>query len=252
MKRFTETNKWRDPWFRRLSPAAKLLWFYLIDNCDQVGLVDIDYQLLSSDLGMKITDKVLGELGGRIQAVSDVKIFLTKFIPFQYGELSTACPPHRNIIKSVEMHGLINSGLAYSYPSARVTATLQERKGMDKNGKEEEGEGGVGEGDKSKAKSQDDLIQYVTSVGLTENDGRWLWEKWQENGWSNGGKKIKDWRGTVRSWKLAGYFPSQKGSGQSKTNQVVLTPKRATQAEIDAELEERRQMSLMIGTRTEE
>lgn len=42
------------------------------------------------------------------------------------------------------------------------------------------------------------------------------------------------------------------GVERAKTNQITLAPKRSTQAEIDAELEERRQISLMIGTRAEE
>jgi hypothetical protein len=67
--------------------------------------------------------------------------------------------------------------------------------------------------DKSRAKSLEEIAEYVVSQGLTNRDAAWLWEKWSENNWTNGGKKIKDWRGVVRSWNHAGYFPSQRQSG---------------------------------------
>lgn len=68
-----------------------------------------------------------------------------------------------------------------------------------------------------KPKSVIDCIAYCREVGLTETDGHWLYEKWQSNGFTNGGKPILDWKGTVRTWKLKGdIFPSHKrGIGSS-------------------------------------
>ncbi len=40
--RFTETNKWKDKWFRSLDPLEKVLFIYLIDNCDNAGFIEID------------------------------------------------------------------------------------------------------------------------------------------------------------------------------------------------------------------
>jgi hypothetical protein len=43
-KRFTETDKWRDPWFRKLTPLQKCLFVYLCDNCNNAGFVEIDVE----------------------------------------------------------------------------------------------------------------------------------------------------------------------------------------------------------------
>ena len=43
-KRFTETDKWRDPWFRKLTPLQKCLFVYLCDNCNNAGCVEIDVE----------------------------------------------------------------------------------------------------------------------------------------------------------------------------------------------------------------
>ncbi len=122
MKRFTETNKWRDAWFRKLSAAAKLAWIYLTENCDQIGMVEIDLTLLSGDCGLKITQAHLVELSTRLQHVGEERFFIPKFIHFQYGELSEKCPPHRTIMRMISMHNLKRDGMLYHYPNGKVIA----------------------------------------------------------------------------------------------------------------------------------
>lgn len=117
MKRFTETDKWRDHWFRSLSAQAKLLWGYLTDNCDKIGLFELNLNIASQDCGIKIEQSHMAELSDRVQWVSKTRVFIPKFIRFQYGELKSACPPHRTIIKLVEEHGLVRVGLDYAYPA---------------------------------------------------------------------------------------------------------------------------------------
>lgn len=136
MKRFTETNKWRDPWWRKLSGSAKLLQGYLWDNCDVIGLIEVDFQLISADCGQLIEEKHVTELGDRVQSLGANRYFLPKFINFQYGELTPTCPPHRPIIKLVESHKLVRVGLHYAYPTcidvcypnARVALPLRQDK----------------------------------------------------------------------------------------------------------------------------
>lgn len=38
--RFTETEKWKDSWFLDLSANAKLLFYFLCDNCDGAGFYE--------------------------------------------------------------------------------------------------------------------------------------------------------------------------------------------------------------------
>lgn len=42
MKRFTETNKWDDPWFRSLAGVHKLIFLYVIDRCNNAGFWEVD------------------------------------------------------------------------------------------------------------------------------------------------------------------------------------------------------------------
>lgn len=123
MKRFTETGKWRDPWFRRLSPIAKLLWAYFDDICDPVGVIDLDIEAASFDIGATVEQHHIKELGDRIAHVSGTKYFIYKFIPFQYGRLSVDCAAHRPIFKLLEKYGSSQETafIASLYPTATLS-----------------------------------------------------------------------------------------------------------------------------------
>lgn len=127
MKRFTETNKWRDPWFRKLSPTAKHLFQWLVDNCDNAGVIDLDLEAASFDIGEPVNENHVAEIESRLKRLSNGKFWAFKFIAFQYGTLSMSgkCVPHLRVLESLKAHGI-------SYPvsedySTRVHTTLVPR-----------------------------------------------------------------------------------------------------------------------------
>lgn len=136
MKRFTDTEKWSDPWFRRLTSPAKQLWGYATDRCDKTGLVELDLELVTLDVGQLVGSEHISELSSRIEDCGGGKFFLPKFINFQYGLLTDSCPPHRSIIELVKKHGLIKDGLLYHYPNATLAIGLKTRQEEDKTRQE--------------------------------------------------------------------------------------------------------------------
>ena len=46
-KRFTSTEKWSDPWYRKLSAKHKCLWDWLFTQCDIAGSIEPDLELAS-------------------------------------------------------------------------------------------------------------------------------------------------------------------------------------------------------------
>lgn len=86
-KRFTDTNKWREPFFRKLSDKAKLAWIYLCDECDMAGVLKIDWDLASFQLGFKVNAETLSRwFPHKIHFLSSDKIVILTFFKFQYGE----------------------------------------------------------------------------------------------------------------------------------------------------------------------
>jgi hypothetical protein len=52
MKRFTETDKWKDPWFRSLPPPEKLVFLFVIENCNNGGFYEKDLGLMAFATGL--------------------------------------------------------------------------------------------------------------------------------------------------------------------------------------------------------
>lgn len=134
MKRFTEALKWRDPWFRGLSVDGKLAFFYLVDNCDAAGVWEPDFPLANFCLKRDVAwDEVRAEFADRLQVLSSGRWYLTRFITFQYGELTEACAPHKNVIKLLGQHGINGAKgkatlrLPLANPSVRVQEKDKEK-----------------------------------------------------------------------------------------------------------------------------
>ncbi len=129
LKRFTETEKWRDPWFRKLPPHLKCLWQYICDVCCPAGTFDLDWELVSFVIGKTVTPKDFEAFAGRIDLLSNGRYLVVKFIEFQYGTLSKDCRPHDRIFKAIEQNQI-----PYPYPRLRV----EDRKKIGKEEEEEE------------------------------------------------------------------------------------------------------------------
>jgi hypothetical protein len=110
-KRFIDTTIWtQNQWFRELKTKTKLFWFYLITNCDNVGVWEADFDVVCFVLNENIVKgEVYADLNGKIFIMSEKKILIKDFCNFQYGELieaNTTNKPHQSYIKLLKQHGL--------------------------------------------------------------------------------------------------------------------------------------------------
>lgn len=111
-KRFTETEKWKDKWFRSLRAEFKLAYLYLLDNCDHAGVIDLDEPLAEFQIGNAIDWKeFFAACEGRIARLESGKLFICKFIEYQYGELSEECRGHNPVFLSLKRHNLLKGYL---------------------------------------------------------------------------------------------------------------------------------------------
>jgi len=209
-RRFTDADKWRDKWFRKLSVVGKLAWQWLLDNCDHAGVIDPDWELASFQIGEEVGEEVLAELESRVETLPEGALFIPKYMVFQYKTLSRSCLAHKPAFESIEKHNL----------RGRLCPSLLEGlgKGMEGYGK---GKGRVKEKEEEKEKekdkekdrasrsappTQEELVAFAKEVPCSEecalayqNDRRAInWTK------VKGGLQvtIEDWRSDLRGFAM--------------------------------------------------
>jgi hypothetical protein len=85
-KRFTDSEKWKDPWFDELTNDQKLVWLYLLDNCDHAGLWKKNMRVLRFHTNTTfVEEEIISFLDSRIIEIEDLW-FIPRFITFQYGD----------------------------------------------------------------------------------------------------------------------------------------------------------------------
>lgn len=99
-KRFTDTDKWKKPYIRGLQGAYKLLWLYILDDCDHAGIWQVDFEVASIRIGEQVNEQeAIKCFGDRIEIFNEgTKWFIVDFIDFQYGQLSEKNRMHLSVI----------------------------------------------------------------------------------------------------------------------------------------------------------
>ena len=211
MKRFTETTKWDDPWFRKLTPAAKLLWQWMLDHCDGAGVIDPDLELASFQTGCSIGDETRDELSGRIERLECGKYHIMKFVAFQYGALSEDCKAHRPIFQSLEKHKIERVSIGYP----KGIHTLQETDKDTEKEKEKEKEGGVQRGG-GFPESEAQARSLATTAGVPPDYAATVWHEIEGRGGSDSnGRPITNFASHVKArWNFKQSKPNGNGIGK--------------------------------------
>lgn len=106
-KRFTDSRKWNDPWYRKLPSEYKCFWEYILTTCNHAGIWKVDFEMASFCIGKEIDPTCVAEyMSERIEAFSPDKWYIPKFISFQYGELQEGNRVHDSVISILKKEGV--------------------------------------------------------------------------------------------------------------------------------------------------
>jgi hypothetical protein len=218
-KRMTDTDKWKKRFVRELSPQHKLLWFYILDDCNHAGIWEVDIEVASirigEDLGYDMEkhrhptnfahDMLPQAFLDKIVIFDNGdKWFIPDFIEFQYGELNPNSNVHKSVIQLLERYEIEQ----YLKGSQTLLDTVQDK-------------------DKDKDIVKDKAKRFVkpTVVDIAEYcvernnvvDAQKFYDYYSSNGWKVGKNSMKDWKAAVRTWEK-NTEATQKGKVQQSLN----------------------------------
>lgn len=136
----------------------KLLWLYILDECNHAGIWEVDFDIAEIKIGEKLDKKTaLKFLDGKIIVFDEEeKWFIPDFIDIQYVELNYLNRVHKSVIDILNKYKLIDKEFK---PLAR---TLQGRKDKDMVK------------DKDKDKEKGDVIFPFDSDLFKHSWGYWI------------------------------------------------------------------------------
>jgi hypothetical protein len=169
--RFTVTEKWSDPWFRRLAVNEKLLFMYFCDVCDIAGFVEIDEDQIAFQTGVE-SSAISGAIEGlnRGFIVRDGIGWVKNFVRHQKNlPINAENNAHKAIINALAERVALFPEVQELAPDKPLTRGLGKGKGKGKG----KGIGGTGERGPKSCPLPDDLAAIP---GMPE-----AWDTWQKH-----------------------------------------------------------------------
>jgi len=206
-KRFTETNKWEDKWFRRLSPTEKLVFIYMCEKCDSAGFYEVDNELMAFHTGLS-EQEIEGAYEGLARGLLGANgvYWIRNFLKHQKNEnLNPENNAHKPIIASIYAHAddfKEPLKLAPKQPLIRGTG-IGKGKGKGNKG----GMGGM------KKPTIEDVREYCSQRGNYVNPQA-FYDWCLQNGWRlSNGNTMRDWKAAVRTWETKSFNQPQNQGG---------------------------------------
>jgi len=202
-KRFTDTDKWKKGFMRSLPAKYKLLWLYMLDDCNHAGVWETDFEVASIRIGSKISEKDAAKVFASHIKIFDKgnKWFIPKFIDFQYGTLNENSRPHQAVIKLLDIYDVYNIEGISPVDVAGIDGEISKKPVLKR----------------FKKPSKEEIKDYC-AVRSNNVSAEKFFDYYESNGWKVGKNGMKDWKASVRTWESNSV--SQPKSNNKINNQI--------------------------------
>lgn len=257
-KRYTDTDKWNDDWYVSLSNDYRIIWQWLLDNCNHAGICKRSLSILNRDCNTNVSEQdIADQLCGRL-VIRESIWFIPKFLKFQYPNIGGNKPAIISVVKELRLHNLyemIRELFGNDY-------LIIKDKDKDKD-KDTDGTVGTLEGEaESETVEQGDWNEGVfmakvrashypnfgavcfqfTALNGKHEQAVAFFNHYESTGWMKSGHPIVHWQPMVGNWLSRDAEKTKPDKpGKSPPKQSTFTPQRenyTTDAEYDFALKQ--------------
>lgn len=107
-KRFTDSNKFRDAWYRQLTIKQKCIWEYMLSECNHYGILELDFASMTFHIGTPIKQKDLSGFENKIFFLKENRIYIPNFVQFQYPKISSSSKvqAHKSVVDNLAKYNI--------------------------------------------------------------------------------------------------------------------------------------------------
>lgn len=195
-KRFTDTEKWKKPFLRNMKASYKLLWLYLLDECDHAGIWQVDFDVAQIKIGERLDEqKALQYFANKIAVIANgEKWLIPDFLDFQYGVLNPENRAHASVITQLQRYDLLDSDLKIKPLASPLQGTMDKDKDMVKD-KEQAIGGEINVKIKRVIPTEQDVVDYFVKNGYKAEAGKKAFVYYEAGDWKDStGKPVLAWK----------------------------------------------------------
>lgn len=245
--RMSNTEKWKDLWFSNLSPHAKLLFFYFVENCDNAGFFEVNKKFMLFHTGF--TEQELMDAGielkkSYIKSKDGTKLWFKNFLKYQKKlPLSIANGMHKQIIMLIQENlSDENKFKGSDAINSLLPADLQLGKRKKREVVETEPQ------NQSQTQMEIPIIKTARFIKPTKEEVfEYMVEKefefakmesekfinfFESKGWKVGKTPMKSWKSAVANW-MINYYDRNKINTTKKSKLEIIQQSHATNEDID-------------------
>jgi len=241
--RMTNTEKWKDLWFSNLSPHAKLLFFYFVENCDNAGFFEVNKKFMLFHTGLD--EKQLMDAGTElkksyIKSVDGTKLWFKNFLKYQKKlPLSLSNNMHKQIILLIQENladdtkfkgnNVINSLLPTDLQSIKPTRKKREVT------EEIQGEQiPIVKTTRFIKPTTEEVFEYMVEkeFEFAKIESEKFVNFFESKGWKVGKNPMKSWKSAVANW-MINFYDRNKIQTAKKSKLEVIQQSHASHEDID-------------------
>ena len=241
--RMSNTEKWKDLWFNNLSPHAKLLFFYFVENCDNAGFFEVNKKFMLFNTGF--TEQELMDAGielkkSYIKSKDGTKLWFKNFLKYQKKlPLNSANNMHKQIIMLIQENlsdenkfkgsDVINSLLP-------VDSQVGKRKKREVVETEQstQTELPIIKIPRFIKPNKDEVYEYMVEkeFEFAKMESEKFINFFESKGWKVGKTPMKSWKSAVANW-IINYYDRNKINTAKKSKLEIIQKSHESNEQID-------------------
>ncbi len=248
--RMSNTEKWKDLWFSNLSPHAKLLFFYFVENCDNAGFFEVNKKFMLFHTGFneqELMDAGIELKKSYIKSKDGTKLWFKNFLKYQKKlPLNSLNNMHKQIIMLIQENLSDESKFK---GSDLINSLLPADSQIGKRRKRE-----VVENEQQISHTQTQMQTEIPIIKTTrfikpikEEVFEYMVEKefefakmesekfinfFESKGWKVGKTPMKSWKSAVANW-MINYYDRNKINTTKKSKLEIIQQSHASNEDID-------------------